>query len=133
MLMDEITKSRQAAKRLEDARRQAAKPNIDRYLDLAVYGEDTGTESPRMVIDSKSKELNSVVETIKANIAVLEVRTYRSEHGKTLHQFDTLYDEFEEEVPRSRRARLSPGERKKRNERRARSDLITCRAMTGRS
>ena len=49
-----------------------------------------------MIIDDAQPALHRVLEKINADVSVLELRTYQSSDGTTLHQFDTLYDEDED-------------------------------------
>lgn len=124
-LMAEITKNPESLERLEQGSKQSSKRNIDNYLDSAVYGPFRGL----VIIDEARPELHHVLEKINANISVLELQTFESDDGRILHQFDTLYDEFEEE-PSERRARsLTPEDRKAKQARRARSDTIVVPAQ----
>lgn len=119
-LMAEITKQPNSLKRLEQACAQSTKRNIDNYLDSAVYGPFRGL----VIIDEARPELHHVLKKINANISVLELQTFRSDDGETLHLFDTLYDEFEEETPERKSQPHTVEERQARKSRRARSDTI---------
>lgn len=119
-LMEKIAKEPEKFKRLEQACDQSSKRNVDNYMHSAVYGPFRGL----VIIDEARPELHHVLEKINANISVLELRTFMSDNGQTLHQFDTLYDEFEEEVPEREARTQSSEDRKAKRERRARSDTI---------
>ncbi|MFZ3323725.1 MAG: hypothetical protein WA190_15235 [Usitatibacter sp.] len=93
-LMDSIRKNAKSLARLESARAQSSSPNVDHYLDQAVYGEFRGL----VVIDEAREELFRVLEKINANISVLELKAFHADSGEALYQFDTLYDEVEEVV-----------------------------------
>jgi hypothetical protein len=77
-----------------------------------------------VIIDEAKPELHKVLEKIAANISVLELRSFRADNGRVLHQFDTLYDEFEESVPETTSSADTTDERRARRQRRARSDTI---------
>lgn len=117
-LMDEIARSPESMALLERGCRGSSKRNVDDYLDAAVYGPFRAL----VVIDEARDELHGVLKKIHGNISVLELQTFQSDDGALLHQFDTLYDEFEDGfvgvVP------ASSSERSSRRERRARSDTI---------
>lgn len=119
-VMEEIAKHPKSLKRLELGCSQSSKRNIDNYLDSAVYGPFRGL----VLIDEARPELHHVLEKINANISVLELRTFKSGDGQLLHQFDTLYDEFEGEAPEREVRPQTSDERKARSARRARSDTI---------
>lgn len=119
-LMAQITEDKEALSRLEERCSQSDKRNIDNYLDSAVYGPFLGL----VVIDEAGPELHNVLEKINANISVLELKTFVSEDGGKLYQFDTLYDEFEEIVSKPTGRIVTPEERKARKERRAKADTI---------
>ena len=93
-LMNEISSQTTHLARLEDGSRNSGSRNIDAYLDRAVYSNFRGV----VVVDERTPELTRVLETINANISVIELRTYRSENGDLIYEFDTLYDEDEEEI-----------------------------------
>ena len=88
-LMAEIAAKPKTLARLEEGSRISKTRNIDAYLDTAVFGEFRGL----VVVDERRPELNRVLEKINANISVLELRTFRSDAGDLVHEFDTLYDE----------------------------------------
>ncbi len=118
-LMEEIAKDEVALSKLEDACGNSAKRNIDNYLDEAVFGDFRGL----VIIDHAREELHHVLEKINANISVLELKAYQADNGEMLYEFDTLYDEFEEEI--SSVEKEDPAAvRKLRRERRVRSDTI---------
>ena len=91
-IMDEIRKDRNLLIRLESACKASSSPNIDHYLDRAIYSEFKGL----VVIDEATAELYRVLEKINANISVLELRAFIADTGERTFQFDTLYDELEE-------------------------------------
>jgi hypothetical protein len=121
-LMKEIQKDPQLLKRLENACNQSSSPNIDHYLDRAVYTDFKGL----VIIDEKTSELNRVLEKINANISVLELKAFISDSGEKIFQFDTLYDELEEpsELEPPENNPNTPEARAARRERRAQSDTI---------
>jgi hypothetical protein len=94
-LMDEIGKRADQLARLKEGCALSEIRNIDAYLDQAVYSPFRGL----VVIDEARPQLHHVLEKINANISVLEFRTFISESGERLHEFDTLYDEYEETIP----------------------------------
>jgi hypothetical protein len=91
-LMEGIKKEEKLLKRLEGARRQSSSPNIDHYLDRAIYADFKGL----VVIDEATPDLHRVLEKINANISVLELKAFEADGGERIFQFDTLYDEFED-------------------------------------
>ena len=93
-LIDEISRNLEHSSRLETGCKNSDSRNIDNYLDRAVYGNFRGI----VVIDEARNELHKVLEKINANISVIELKTFESDSGTRIYQFDTLYDEFEEEV-----------------------------------
>jgi hypothetical protein len=121
-LMKEIDKNRISLKRLQAGCDQSNSRNIDNYLDQAVYGGFRAL----VLIDEATEDLHKVLEKIRANISVLELKTYQSDHGEELHLFDTLYDEYEEIIPEDTKSTsgISKEERERRKERRANSDTI---------
>jgi len=98
-LMDEIAKNPEALAKLKEGCDQSNSRNIDNYLDVAVYGDFRGI----VVIDEARPELHRVLEKIYANISVFELKTFVSDRGERLHMFDTLYDEFDENLPQTAR------------------------------
>jgi hypothetical protein len=119
-LMEEITKNPGMVEKLENGCSESSKRNIDNYLDSAVYSSFHGL----VIIDEARAELHHVLEKINANISVLELRTFSAEDGSTLHQFDTLYDEFEDQLPEKDARPQTADERKARRLRRAKADTI---------
>src|SRR5215831_4407680 len=121
-LMREIRADRKMLERLESACKQSNSANVDEYLDKAVYKPFSGL----VVIDEARPELHRVLEKINANISVLVLKTFVSDSGEKLHEFDTLYDEFEDEevVEESRAPSRTPEARTVRRDRRAMSDTI---------
>ena len=91
-----LGKSQILLKRLENACKQSSSPNIDHYLDRAVYSDFRGL----VIIDEETSELNRVLEKINANISVLQLKAFISNSGERIFQFDTLYDELEEARPK---------------------------------
>jgi hypothetical protein len=121
-LMKEIQTSVRLLKRLETACVLSSSPNIDNYLDRAVYASFKGL----VIIDEETAELNRVLEKINANISVLELKAFISDTGERLFHFDTLYDELEEpsELETGDSNSNSPEARAARRERRALSDTV---------
>jgi hypothetical protein len=124
-LMTEISKQPEKLARLEEGRRASKSRNIDAYLDTAVYRAFSGL----VVVDERRPELNRVLEKINATISVLELRTFRSDAGDFIHEFDTLYEEDEVEVqifpgPSLARATFGNESRKDKLARRAASDTV---------
>jgi hypothetical protein len=121
-VMNEIRKHAQLLKRLENACKRSSSPNIDAYLDRAVYSDFRGL----VIIDEETTELNRVIEKINANISVLQLKAFISDGGERLFQFDTLYDESEEpsEFEEVGNSSNTPEARSARRERRAKSDTI---------
>jgi len=121
-LMSEIATNKSRLSRLEEGTRRSTSRNVDAYLERAVDGDFRGL----VVIDEARHELHRVLEKINANISVLELKTFISEDGGRLHQFDTLYDE-DEELPlalAAERPGMSQEERAARRQRRASSDTV---------
>jgi len=120
-LMKEIRANSNALRRVEAACKQSQSQNVDEYLDRAVYRDFRGL----VVIDEARPELHRVLEKINANISVLELKTFVADDGSRTHEFDTLYDEFEEEPEiRAPMPSQAPEERLARRMRRAASDTI---------
>jgi hypothetical protein len=125
-LMDEIARDREKLARLEVNCSNSTSRNIDNYLDRAVYGDFRGI----VVIDEAQPELHRVLEKIYANISVLELKRFASEDGQLLYQFDTLYDEYDDEALETdrkvsrKRAKVLTETREARRARRAASDTI---------
>lgn len=116
-IMEEISKDSESLTRLKKGCEGSSKRNIDNYLDSAIYGPLRAL----VIIDEAKIELHQVLQRIAANISVLEFRTFEADDGSRLHQFDTLYDEFEEEYPEKEK---SVENRLRRRARRLRSDTI---------
>jgi len=91
-LMEEIQKDPSKVKVLQECCNKAGQRNVDSYLDLAVLKEF----SALVVIDEARPELHNVLKQISAVASVIELKTFRAANGQILHQFDTLYDEYEE-------------------------------------
>jgi len=119
-LMYEISKDFNKLKRLEEGASLSKSRNIDNYLDKAVFGKFSGI----VVIDEIRDELNKVIEKINANISVLELKTFQSEDGKRLYQFDTLYDEGEEYLNPIQKGKRNSEGRSIRLQRLADSDTV---------
>lgn len=131
-LMAEIAKQPEKLARLEEGSRVSKSRNIDAYLDRAVFAEFSGL----VLVDERRPELNRVLEKINANISVLELKTFRSDAGDFIHEFDTLYDEEEGEVqvasgPSDARPSFGSESRKDRMARRAASDTVIVPAREG--
>jgi hypothetical protein len=126
LLMKEIAAAPGSLKRLQLGCEQSSTRNVDAYLDMAVYGDFAGI----VVVDEAHPELHRVLEKINANISVLELRTYRSDAGGLIHEFDTLYDEDDEvpivieKSPALGKENDSSELRKKKRARRAASDTV---------
>lgn len=121
-LMEQILKTPSKRQMFEQAAKEAGSRNIDAYLDKAVYRDFQGI----VIIDEAREELHQVLRRIAANISVLEVRRYKGSDGTSLIDYDTLYDEAEDNVTieDSGSARASPEILALRRRRRARSDTI---------
>ena len=128
-LMTAIQESPEALRRLEAGKKASGIRNIDAYLDHAVNKDFHGL----VIIDDAQPALHRVLEKINADVSVLELRTYQSDDGKLLHQFDTLYGEIEDPLqrtrtPTNRRTVVSREQRARRLARRAASDTIVVAA-----
>lgn len=122
-LMSSIQRDEKQLKRLNDACKKSSSPNVDNYLDRAVYSDFKGL----VVIDEARPELYRVLEKIRANISVLELKAFVADSGEKMFAFDTLYDDSEdaEEAELSLKSKSdSPENRAARRERRARSDTV---------
>lgn len=93
-LMDEISKNPLFLKKLEDSCMKSTYRNIDNYLDSAVFKKFKAI----VVIDEARDELHNVLEKINADISVIELKTYVNDRGEFFYNFDTLYDELDEEI-----------------------------------
>jgi hypothetical protein len=122
LLMQEISSDHVKLKRLEEGRNQSNSRNIDNYLDQAVFTDFRGL----VIIDEARNELFKVLEKINSNISVLEVKTFKSADGDFAYEFDSLYEEDEEEAGSVgiEKQELTIDERQKRRMRRAESDTI---------
>lgn len=122
IIMNEISNNKDFLKMLEENSKLSNSRNIDYYLDKAVYSEFKGL----VIIDEANTELFKVLEKINANISVLELRRYKSNEGKYLYEFDTLYEQDEEILTSKKVTKkyLSPEQRMQRRIRRAKSDTI---------
>jgi len=120
-LMESIRKTPRHLERIDAACRKSASPNIDHYLDRAVYGEFRGL----VVIDEARPDLYRVLEKINADISVLELKAFETDGGERFHLFTTLYDDDEDavEVAAATPPR-SPEERAARRLRRSHCDTI---------
>jgi hypothetical protein len=121
-IMGEISNNPNYLERLEKNCRESNSRNIDNYLDKAVFSEFKGL----VIIDEAKNELYKVLEKINANISVLELKIYKSADGKTAYEFDTLYEEDEEDIhlQSAEKTIISSEERVRRRTRRAESDTI---------
>jgi hypothetical protein len=121
-LMDNIRRVPQHLRRLEAACKKSSSPNIDHYLDLAVYGEFRGI----VVIDEARPELHRVLSKINANMSVLELKAFQTDAGDRYFVIDTLYDDEDADaaVLPSTRPGNQVQDRTARRLRRAQSDTI---------
>lgn len=127
-IMEYITAHKKLLARLEESRQRSDSRNIDNYLDRAVYGGFHGI----VVIDEAQEELHRVLQKINADISVLELKTYESEDGMRIYEYDTLYDEdeeFEEGGSGRKRRRLSAEEIAQKRARRLQCDTIVVPAQ----
>jgi hypothetical protein len=124
--MSELHSKKELLARFQDGCNQSGFRNIDNYLDEAVYGPFRAL----VIIDEVRPELNRVIEKINADISVLELKTYQTTSGKRLYQFDTLYDEYDDEpVQKMSNNKDSKEQRFARRKRRAESDTIVVPAQ----
>lgn len=121
-LMREIEKDITSLKRLKEGCDKSNSRNNDNYLDKAVYGDFRAIA----LIDEARDELHKVLEKIRSNISVLELKSFQTDGGNILHQFDTLYEEYEEPIPEDElgSSSRSSEERQRRKERLAKSDTV---------
>lgn len=120
-LMEIIKNNENLLTRFEIACKQSSSQNIDDYLDRAVYTEFKGI----VVIDEARPELFRVLEKIRADISVLELKAFELDDGQRMFQFDTLYDDGDEvgEPKQTKHALETPDEhRNSRAERKKRKD-----------
>lgn len=126
ILMEEITKNKSHRFRLNEGCKKSKSRNVDDYLNQAVFGDFKGL----VIIDEAKRELYQVLEKINADISVIELKTFISDNGIEIYQFDTLYDEYVEAYGSgkggsSKKAKkLDPKLREMRRARRAESDTI---------
>jgi len=118
-LMEEISAHSEQMQKLQDSCGESNSRNVDAYMDKAVYGDFKGI----VLIDEATSELHRVLKNIRANISVLEVKTYVSDSGEYMHQFDTLYDEYDDTTGGVTKG-VPPDVRAVRRARRAASDTI---------
>lgn len=120
-LMDEISKNPETIKKLEKACGESSYRNIDNYLDAAVYKEFKAI----VVIDEAREELHNVLEKIRADISVIELKSFVNDSGDFFYQFDTLYDELGEDVVTEQKPSNNSADamQRKRN-RRAKCDTV---------
>jgi hypothetical protein len=93
-LGEAIKRNKAALRRLRTAMQQSPFGNEDAYLDAALDQPFRGL----VVIDERRDELDSVLKQFASEISALELKVYRSENGKTIYQYDSLYDEENEKV-----------------------------------
>jgi hypothetical protein len=122
VLMQEIASDKEKLSRLEEGCDHGKGRNIDNYLDTAVYTDFRGL----VLIDEARTELYKVLERINANISVLEIKAYKSAEGDLAYEFDSLYEEDEEEIGTvdTYKKNVTNEERLRRRMRRAESDTI---------
>jgi len=123
LLMQEISKDDKMLKRLEEGCDLSSSPNIDSYLDKAVYGPFRGL----VIIDEAVPELHHVLEKINADISVIELQRYAAEDGREIYHFDTLYGDEDSEVggvESTQKQSLSKDGRAARRKRRASCDTV---------
>jgi hypothetical protein len=120
-LMENIRKTQQQLERLETACKKSGSPNIDHYLDRAVYGDFRGL----VIIDEARPELYRVLEKINADISVLELKTFLTDGGDKFHFFSQLYDDDEDVIETVAATHSgTPEERAARRLRRSHCDTI---------
>jgi hypothetical protein len=120
-LMENIRKNPVQLERFDAACKKSGSPNIDHYLDRAVYGEFRGL----VVIDEARPELYRVLEKINADISVLELKSFETDADERFHLFSTLYDDDEDVVELvTATPSRSPEERATRRLRRTHCDTI---------
>lgn len=126
-LMNEIMQDKEKMKRLEQGCSESSERNIDSYLDKAVYGEFKAL----VLIDEARTELHNVIQKINADISVLEVKAFKATDGEYIYQYDTLYDEDEQEIeePVQKERNTNNDAKAKRRERRAKCDTIVVPAQ----
>ncbi len=128
LLMEEIQKNKSHLKRLEEACKQSKFRNIDDLLNTAVFSDFRGL----VVIDEIRPELNSVLDKIRANVNIIELKTFASKDSSFCYQYNTLYEEFDDESNLAEGEIVkyfNPEERKRRLARKAKSDTIVVPAQ----
>jgi hypothetical protein len=101
-LGEAVKKSKDASLRLHAAIRQSPFANEDAYLDEALDQPFRGL----VVIDERRDELDAVLKQFASEISALELKVYRSDSGKTIYRYDSLYDEEQETVASPKSARI---------------------------
>jgi len=127
-IMEYITSHKKVLACVEEWRQKSDSRNIDNFIDKAVYGGFHGI----VVIDEAQEELHRVLQKINADISVLELKTYESEDGVRVYEYDTLYDdeeEFEEGRGSRRPRRLTAEEIAQKRSRRLQCDTIVVPAQ----
>lgn len=126
-LMESISEDGIKLAMLERACKQSDFRNIDSYLDAAVYQEFKAL----VLIDEAREELHNVIQKIRADITVMELKTFVSEDGDFVYQFDTLYDEddTDEDLRETRTVHEVQDGRIRRRQRRAKCDTIVVPAQ----
>ena len=122
-LMEHIAKNKSQLTKLNAIAKKSKFRNIDNFLDHAIYQPFKGI----VVIDKATDDLHNVLGNITAQISVIELKTYKSDEGALIHQFDTLYDESDEAttvVTAKKSKKFTAEERRKRRDRRINSDTI---------
>jgi hypothetical protein len=120
-LMENIRKTPAHLERLTTACKKSASPNIDHYLDRAVYRDFRGL----VVIDEARPELYRVLEKINADISVLELKVFETDNKERFYLFSMLYDDDDDVVEEVTSApSRSPEERTARRLRRRMCDTI---------
>ncbi len=123
-LMKSIQQNKILFARLQSSAKASSSPNVDHYLDRAVYSKSF---KGLVVVDEARPELYKVLEKINADISVLELKAFITDTGDRIFQFDTLYDDEEDEGVSSDSSETkwkSPEARLVRRARRAISDTI---------
>ncbi len=128
LLMEEIQKNKSHLKKLEEACKQSKFRNIDDLLNTAVFSDFRGL----VVIDEIRPELNSVLNKIRANVNTIELKTFLSKDSSFCYQYNTLYEEFDDESNLAEGEAVkyfNPEDRKRRLARKAKSDTIVVPAQ----
>jgi hypothetical protein len=124
-LLEKIFESKEDVESIELAVKQSASRNIDDYLSSAVEKEFHGL----VVIDEARSELHQVLSRINAKISVLEMKKFVDANSRTLYQYDTLYNEYENDSAENDNKPVSPEIREMRRVRRSKSDTIVVPAQ----